>query len=392
LQKSKEKQSKSMNNLEDKVLDNPEVAKTEGEKGEKYNDLLQYLNTDPGKLVQENVIGQEELSKEDSLRSKILEQSNNNSGNRAIYKAENSVDPKYQKEDYEAEKQSFFAYSKTYKGATLYDAPEVKNAVNAQAKLNQVSEQSTMDDEEEFKGKSEKEIVQILTERYKNENAGGEQKKKTEKTITTAALIYNELNPVKCFEGQFLDCVLLHKLLSDTEESPVIVSVAKDFFDSSARFVIFPSGTRGIGHSQVVKYQGAARLYIWFERILLPNGVSIMLPDNGKGLDVQGSLGVASNVNRHFMQKFGSAIMVGLLDGLGGLAQNNTQNNQLQNMINNSSNNFSDINREIMAQNSNIVPTITVNAGHRVKIVLSSDILISAYSLISDRSYARGEK
>jgi type IV secretory pathway VirB10-like protein len=84
--------------------------------------------------------------------------------------------------------------------------------------------------------------------------------------------------------------------------------------------------------------------------------------------------------------------MVGLLDGLGGLAQNNTQNNQLQNMLNNSANNFSEINQQIMQQNSNIVPTITVNAGHRVKISLSADILISAYSLISDRSYARGGK
>jgi len=394
LQKIKETKSNLVDKLEDKVLDNPNVVKNEGEKGEKYNDLLQYLKTDPENLVSENVIGQEELSKEENLRSKILEQ-NGSSGNRAIYKAENSVDPKYQKEDYEAEKQSFFAYSKTYKGALLYDGPELKTTANTQVKLNQVSESiSNEGDEEEFKGKSEKEIEQILLERYKKEMAAETEgpKKKSDKTKLPAAMIYNDLEPVKCFEGQFLDCVLLHKLLSDTEESPVIVSVAKDFFDSSARFVVIPSGTRVIGRSQVIKNQGAARLFIWFERMVLPNGVSVLLPDNGRGLDVQGSLGIASSVNRHFLQKFGSAIMVGLLDGLGGLAQNNTQNNQLQNMLNNSANNFSEINQQIMQQNSNIVPTITVNAGHRVKISLSADILISAYSLISDRSYARGGK
>lgn len=61
----------------------------------------------------------------------------------------------------------------------------------------------------------------------------------------------------------------------------------------------------------------------------------------------------------------------------------------MQYMFGRTSENFGEVNKEIMRFNGNIVPTISVNSGHKIKINLSADIIISAFSLISERSYAR---
>ncbi|HNX98322.1 MAG TPA: TrbI/VirB10 family protein [Candidatus Aminicenantes bacterium] len=405
LQKNQAAQEKSLGGLRDKLMDNPDVASQGSGEGNQYSNMLQFLNTDPQKLATENVIAQEEMRPEDAsmmnhqtdtgLRSSVMEQGTGG-GSRAIYRTESSLDPKLQKEDYEAEKQTFFAYSTSYKGATVYDGAPAR-AAQAVAKPTAADAAGTAKDEDEFAGKSEAEIRKTLEARYTQEAAdagqggGGARSGLSQKPkVKTAVLTYSDMAPVKCFEGQFLDCVLLHKLVSDTEESPVVVAVAKDFFDSSARYVVIPTGTRVIGRSQVVSYQGASRLYVWFERMIFPNGVSVDLPASGKGLDVQGSLGVVSSVNRHFWAKFGTALMVGLLDGLGGLAQSKANNSQWSYMINDTSDNMGEVTRQIVQSTSNIVPTITVYSGHRLKIALSSDLVVSAYALISDRSYARG--
>jgi type IV secretory pathway VirB10-like protein len=397
--KEKAYQEKAFAGIQDNVLENADVMKDVGKKSEneKYGDLLKYLKTNPDELVSENVIGQEEYNPDprESLSSAVNQSNNVPNRERAIYRTGNEVDPKYQKEDYEAEKQSFFAYSTSYKGASYYAGAQTKESGKASIKSDSANAGEAAD-QDEFAGKSEEEIVKTLTTKYTNEAAGllGKQTGKTplKKTNTgelpAIPIIYNNLAPVKCYQGQFLDGVLLHKLIADTEEAPVVVAVSKDFFDATAQYVAIPSGTRVIGRSQVVSYQGAARLYVWFDRLILPNGVSVPLPQSGNGLDLQGSLGIVSDVNRHFWQKYGSALFVGLLDGLSGLAQSNTSDAQMQYMFGRSSQNFGEINKEMMRSNGNIVPTISVNAGHKIKINLADDIIISAFSLISDRSYA----
>jgi len=42
-----------------------------------------------------------------------------------------------------------------------------------------------------------------------------------------------------------------------------------------------------------------------------------------------------------------------------------------------------------MQRYTNIVPTITVDAGKKVKVYLADDVEISPYSRIDERSYAR---
>jgi len=209
---------------------------------------------------------------------------------------------------------------------------------------------------------------------------------------TFPTVIYNKMKPVKVFEGNWLEGVLLNRLVADIEECPVIVSVSKDFFDDDGRYVVIPSGTRVIGKSKVVDNQGSARLFVWFERMILPNGVSVRFPEGKKslGLDRQGSTGLVSKINRHFLLRFGNAIMFGILEGLAGLTQrrSNYDNNKAV-FIERSGQTFTQINSQMLQERANIMPTITVAQGHRVKVYLSSDLLISPYDFIHNRGYAK---
>ena len=204
-------------------------------------------------------------------------------------------------------------------------------------------------------------------------------------------LIYNDYPPVTMYEGEMLEAVLVNRIVADTEPSPVVCSITKDVFDRSALHVVFPANSRIVGLSQVVSYKGAHRLFINFQRIILPNGPSLDLPSSRKALralDETGAVGVVSKVERHWFLQFGTAIFFGALDGLAGAAQRNRDVFSTRAVvIGRTSENFERILENIMTQYSTIVPTIRVDQGKKMLIYLADDVLISPYARISDRSY-----
>jgi type IV secretory pathway VirB10-like protein len=253
-----------------------------------------------------------------------------------------------------------FVYSRSFGGAKYVDAPRkqavvVDNAPAAPAKMTTEKENSA-----------------------------------SRKPDDKAQLIYTDYPAVTLYEVEMLDAVLVNRIIADTEPSPVVCQLSKDVFDQNARYVVLPAGSRIIGVSQVVTYKGAHRLFISFQRIILPNGPSIDLPASRKirALDETGALGVVSKVERHWFLQFGTAIFFGVLDGLSGAAQKSQNANSTRSIIlGRTSDNYDRVLENIMSQYSSIVPTIRVDQGKTMKIYLSDDLLITPYAKISDRSY-----
>jgi type IV secretion system protein VirB10 len=261
-----------------------------------------------------------------------------------------------------------FVYSRSFGGAKYLDAPKQS-----------VSIQTTP--------KPELENREAALPRLNLSETVQKSPEKDEKT----ALIYTKFPPVTLFEGEMIDAVLVNRIIADTEPSPVVCQISKDVFDNGGRYVVIPANSRIVGTSQVVNYKGAHRLFITFQRIILPNGAALDFPSSQralKALDETGALGVSSQVNRHWFLQFGTAIFLGVLDGLAGAAQRHADLfSQSSIIIDRTSRNFERILDTIMAQYSSIVPTITVHQGHKMKIYLSDDVLISPYAPIKDRSY-----
>ena len=203
-------------------------------------------------------------------------------------------------------------------------------------------------------------------------------------------LIYSGHPPVTVHEGEMLEAALVGRLIVNVEPSPVVCILSRDLFDASGKYVVFPANSRVIGEAQAVNYKGASRLYISFHRIILPNGLSVTLPQSRKfmkAMDETGAIGVASHVNRHWMLQFGAAIMLGVFDGVSGYAQRNEAVSLDGNVLSRTSENFGRVLDHVMTQYSSIMPTISVFQGKTMRIYIADDMIVSPYQLISERSY-----
>jgi len=212
-----------------------------------------------------------------------------------------------------------------------------------------------------------------------------------QQTKDKTRLVYSGLTPVTVHEGEMLEAVLENRLLVDTEPSPVVCKLSRDVFDKSGKYVVFPASSRVIGTSQAVSYKGASRLFISFNRIILPNGLSVDLPNSQqrmKALDATGALGIVSKVDRHWMMQFGSAVFLGVIDGIAGYVQRGKEATTVDDYaVSRASENFNNVLDRVMAQYASIVPTIRVDQGKTLKIYISEDMVISPYARISERSY-----
>ena len=204
-------------------------------------------------------------------------------------------------------------------------------------------------------------------------------------------LIYTAHPPVVVNEGEMLEAALVNRLIVNVEPSPVVCALSRDLFDRSGKYVVFPANSHVLGTAQAVSYKGASRLFISFHKIILPNGLSLDLPQSSKmmrAMDETGAIGIVSHVNRHWMLQFGAAVMLGVFDGIAGLAQRNNQTTTADGMIiGRTSENFGRILDRVMDRYSSIMPTISVFQGKTMRIFISDDIVVSPYSLITDRSY-----
>ena len=234
-------------------------------------------------------------------------------------------------------------------------------------------------------------LLEILSAATAPETTPTDSRIESAQATGKTSLIYSGLTPVMVHEGEMLEAVLVNRLIVNTEPSPVIAHLSRDLFDRSGRYVIFPANSRVIGTSQAINYKGASRLFISFHRIILPNGLSVDLPQSQrmlKALDETGALGIVSHVDRHWMLQFGSAVFLGVIDGIAGYAQRNQQTATAYGAaISRTSENFDRVLDRVMAQYSSIVPTIRVDQGKTLRIYISDDMVISPYARISERSY-----
>ena len=203
-------------------------------------------------------------------------------------------------------------------------------------------------------------------------------------------LIYNN-NPIKkIFEGDFLDAVLMNRVINDIYESQVICRVVQDFYDRSGTSVLIPSNTRIIGKALPVSPRQGNRLILRFHRMIFPNGRSIVLNKGGEmsALNSEGTSGLKGRVNSHFIKRYGQALFFGFLNGIVGMAQNGVRRDGTTSIvIGRGSEHFAQLNDSVISKSMSVVPTISLSSGSTLKIYIGADIKISAYSRIDEREY-----
>ena len=176
----------------------------------------------------------------------------------------------------------------------------------------------------------------------------------------------------RIYEGSFLEATLVNQLNGDFP-GPVVAAVSAPVYSADRQRIVIPRGARVIGSASAVGGPDQERLAVGFHRLIFPDGRWLSLAF--AGLNQAGEGALKDQVNRHYVSMFASVGAVGVLSGLTligsdpfaggrqgfqagvgqGLAQSATQ---------------------ILSRFLNRLPTITIRAGHRLRIWITSDVLV----------------
>lgn len=111
-------------------------------------------------------------------------------------------------------------------------------------------------------------------------------------------------------QGTLIPAVLETAINSDIPGyARAVVSQDVRSFDGTK--VLVPRSSRLIGEYKGEIAAGQKRVYLMWTRLVRPDGVSIALAS--PAVDSAGQAGVGGNVKSHFLQRFGSAILLSLL-------------------------------------------------------------------------------
>jgi type IV secretory pathway VirB10-like protein len=187
-----------------------------------------------------------------------------------------------------------------------------------------------------------------------------------------------EPNTHVLFEGTVLEAVLINRL--DGEFSgPVKCLLTTDVYSHDLQHLLIPAGTKILGEAKRVEAFGQSRLAVFFHRLIMPNGFSVSL-DQFKGLNQIGETGLRDKVNNHYGRIFGASLAIG---ALGGIAQIGTGNAFTQSstdrMREGAGQSLAQSSERILDKFLNILPTLTIREGHRVKVYLAGDLFLPEY-------------
>ena len=178
----------------------------------------------------------------------------------------------------------------------------------------------------------------------------------------------------RIYEGSFLEGALITQLSGDFP-GPALAQVSAPFYSSDRQRILIPRGTRAIGTAQAVTNRDQTRLAVGFHRLVFPDGRWVSL--KFEGLDQVGTTALEDKVNRHYVQMFAAAGAVGILSGLT-LQGSNPYAGGQQGFRAGAGQGFGQAATQIMQRFLNRLPTITIRAGHRLRIWFTSDVLILA--------------
>ena len=173
-------------------------------------------------------------------------------------------------------------------------------------------------------------------------------------------------------EGSFLEAALVTQLSGDFP-GPVLAVVSVPFYSADRQRILVPRGTRVIGTAQAVSNQDQARLAVSFHRLIYPDGRWVSLDFHGLNQVGEGAL--KDQVNRHYFSMFAAVGAVGVLSGL--TAQGgNPYEGGVAGFRAGAGQGLGQSATQILQRFLNRLPTITIRAGHRLRVWFTSDVLV----------------
>jgi len=192
-------------------------------------------------------------------------------------------------------------------------------------------------------------------------------------------------NPVR-FQlraGFVIPAVLLSGVNSEVPGT-IIAQVAQDVYDNATGSdLLIPQGARLIGsYSSNVQY-GQSRLFVVWQRIVFPDGRALDIGAE-PGTDSAGYAGFKDRVDSHWVQIFGSAVLMSAISAGISYSQDRYQqgngnyyapprySDELSQAVGQQ---FGQAAAKLLEKNLDIAPTLTIRPGYRFSVLLIKDFV-----------------
>jgi type IV secretion system protein TrbI len=181
------------------------------------------------------------------------------------------------------------------------------------------------------------------------------------------------------FEGTVLESALINRLDGQLA-GPVECLLTTDVYSHDRQHLLIPGGTKLLGETRKVEVFGQTRLAVLFHRLVMPDGFSASL-DRFQGLNQIGDAGLRDQVNNHYLRIFGASLAIGAISAVaeGGTSGALTASGA-DLMRQGFAQSTAQSSAQILDKFLNVLPTITIREGHRVKVYLSGDLALPDYA------------
>ena len=189
-------------------------------------------------------------------------------------------------------------------------------------------------------------------------------------TANVTPTVSAEVLPTQRFlipKGAFIDCTL-ETAIDSTLPGMTTCITATDSFGADGKVVLLERGTKLVGETRGTVQQGQARVFVLWTEARTPMGV--VVPLVSPGTDALGRSGLPGEVDRHFFERFGAALLISMIDiGIESTTQPRNGGGVILNPATPET-----ILTEILRSTLNIPPTVRIPQGERIQVLVARDL------------------
>jgi type IV secretion system protein VirB10 len=170
-------------------------------------------------------------------------------------------------------------------------------------------------------------------------------------------------------KGAFIDCTL-ETAIDSTLPGMTTCITAADTFGADGKVVLLERGTKLVGETRGQVQQGQARVFVLWTEARTPTGVVVAL--DSPGTDELGRAGLPGEVEHHFWERFGAAMLVSVVNGA---VQAGVQaSNRSGSAVIYAPSASQDVLTEVLKDTLQIAPTIVKRNGDRIQVLVARDV------------------
>jgi type IV secretion system protein VirB10 len=184
----------------------------------------------------------------------------------------------------------------------------------------------------------------------------------------------NPASPYVVHAGTVIPAALLTGIQSDLP-GQVTAQVTEHVYDTpTGQFLLIPQGSRLIGQYDSQISFGQKRVLLVWNRIILPDGKSIVL-ERRQGADARGFSGLEDEVDYHWWDLLKAATLSTLLSVGAELGSSRDESDLVRALQRGSQDSVSNTGQQLVRRQLNIQPTLMIRQGFPVRVIVNRDLV-----------------